>query len=299
MSHSSSTANLLNTLKELPRVESSYFASGVVITLTDLNGETISEFEILGDDLPAISKVCQQAVNNRLLMKRALLENELRSINTDLGLGGVSDGGITAKVREEIDLVSIMATNLMPSLKMISDDEALLIINTLDNTQTDGVAQRTKQWMKEVIKDRFTVDANTQRLTLKVKQVDSSETPVARARRLAAEVYPMAYLANEDESILIEETLKDNQGSGAAMNDKYSKGIIESCFRVDTKTRRLISQGFVVFDNKAVFLSESDALDYLRANGFDCKNFNVAHNAGEAGTIEACWHEYFIELYES
>lgn len=92
MSHSSSTANLLNTLKELPRVESSYFASGVVITLTDLNGETISEFEILGDDLPAISKVCQQAVNNRLLMKRALLENELRSINTDLGLGGVSDG---------------------------------------------------------------------------------------------------------------------------------------------------------------------------------------------------------------
>lgn len=212
----STTNSLLHALKELPNIENSYFGEDVVIAISDSDGNEIVKFEILGDDLPVVSKVSQQVINSRLLMKRALLESELRSINAELG--------------------------------------------SSDN---------------------------------------KTETSIERAVRLASQVYPNAYPANKEEAILIEETLASNQGRGAVMNDSYSEKIIEACFRVDSKTSRLICQGYIVFDGKVIFESSDDALEYLNANGFNCTDFIEAHNAGEEGVIEACWHENFIALYES
>lgn len=118
-----------------------------------------------------------------------------------------------------------------------------------------------------------------------------------RARRLAAQAYPNAHLANDEEAALIAQTLIEKQVKCETINDDHSLKIIEGCFKVDSKTNRLISYGFVIFDSEAIFELKADALEYLNKNGFDCTEFMQAFLAGQDGIIAKCWHEDFINTY--
>lgn len=124
-----------------------------------------------------------------------------------------------------------------------------------------------------------------------------AESPIERAIRLAREVYPNAHPADDIEAKDIEDTLMKYQGRGAVMNDNYSKAIIAQCFKVDTATNRLISEGYVVFNREAIFERKEDAIRYLNQNGFKCTHFIEAFQAWQRGEITACWHENFIDTY--
>ena len=175
----------------------------VIVTIKRSDREEAVDYVILADDLPAISKACWQAVNNRVAHKH----------------------------------------------------------------QSATAAQR------------------------------KAETPIERAVRLVVEVYPNAHPTDDLEAELIEDTLSKYQGRGAVMNDDYSKAIIKQCFKVDTATNRLISEGYVIFNREAIFERKEDAIRYLNQNGFKCTNFIEAFKAWQRGEITACWHENFIDTY--
>lgn len=118
-----------------------------------------------------------------------------------------------------------------------------------------------------------------------------------KARRLAAQAYPNAHLANDEEAELIAQTLIEKQARCEAVSDEHSIKIIEGCFKVDSKTNRLISYGFVIFDGEATFELKADAFEYLSKNGFECTDFMQAFLAGQDGIIAKCWHEDFINTY--
>lgn len=65
--------------------------------------------------------------------------------------------------------------------------------------------------------------------------------------------------------------------------------------RIDTKTTRLLINGYMLFDGDAYFANEADAVEYLNANGFACATFNEAYEASERGELD---DTYMTDWYE-
>lgn len=55
-----------------------------------------------------------------------------------------------------------------------------------------------------------------------------------KARRLAAQAYPNAHLANDEEAVLIAQTLIEKQARCEAVSDEHSIKIIEGCYELPT-----------------------------------------------------------------
>lgn len=81
MNFISSTQNLINVLKKLPTLSQKFYASGLQIHIKDINGEDILSFEIQAEDFPPVAKALETTIKNRLLMRKALLKNEIDSID--------------------------------------------------------------------------------------------------------------------------------------------------------------------------------------------------------------------------
>ena len=71
---------------------------------------------------------------------------------------------------------------------------------------------------------------------------------------------------------------------------------VSEYLRVDTKTKRILIKGHVVWDGEAYFAEEADAVAYLNENGFACTSFNEAFEAAENGEMSDCyetdWYEH-------
>ncbi len=82
---------------------------------------------------------------------------------------------------------------------------------------------------------------------------------------------------------------------------KYYKGgvklknLISDCFRLDSKTQRLIVEGWIIFDGDAYFFNEDDAVAYLNNLGFKGDNMQQIY-AGSDGKYldsdETYWTEW-------
>ena len=71
--------------------------------------------------------------------------------------------------------------------------------------------------------------------------------------------------------------------------------VVDEYFRVDSKTYRVMTEGYIVFDGTAYFIKEDDAVEYLNANGVKCDTFTEAYEMAQRGEIDDC---YFTEWYE-
>lgn len=70
--------------------------------------------------------------------------------------------------------------------------------------------------------------------------------------------------------------------------------IIGECFRLDTKTHRIMTAGYLIDDDLAWFIEEQDAIEWLNANGVPCKTFeeakaNIPADSKISGLYEAGW----------
>lgn len=71
---------------------------------------------------------------------------------------------------------------------------------------------------------------------------------------------------------------------------------VSDYFRIDNKSKRIMTQGFLIWGGVAYFIEEADAVAYLNDNGFACTTFHEAYEASEAGQMDEC---YFTEWYEA
>ena len=69
--------------------------------------------------------------------------------------------------------------------------------------------------------------------------------------------------------------------------------VVSELFRVDTKTKRLMQSGFIIFDGEAYFAEEADAVEYLNANGFECTHFAVSEDGELDETYFTDWCEWY------
>lgn len=67
--------------------------------------------------------------------------------------------------------------------------------------------------------------------------------------------------------------------------------IIGECFRMDSKTHRVMTAGFVIGDDEAWFIEEQDAIDYLNANGVACDNIEQAKANTQLDFYEGGWFD--------
>ena len=83
----------------------------------------------------------------------------------------------------------------------------------------------------------------------------------------------------------------DANASETALEDA-----IGEYFRIDTKTKRILIKGHVVWEGEAYFADEADAVAYLNENGFACTSFHEAFEAAENGDMADCyetdWYEH-------
>ena len=75
-----------------------------------------------------------------------------------------------------------------------------------------------------------------------------------------------------------------------ATTAEKAEDAIGEFFRIDSKTKRVITEGFFIWGGEAYFKEEADAVEYLNANGFECTTFEEAYNAAEAGKMDECFH---------
>lgn len=55
---------------------------------------------------------------------------------------------------------------------------------------------------------------------------------------------------------------------------------IKDYFKIDDKTKRVMTDGFLVWGGVACFIEEADALAYLNADGYACSSYEEAYDAG-------------------
>lgn len=65
-------------------------------------------------------------------------------------------------------------------------------------------------------------------------------------------------------------------GANAYTSEEDLNLIMGECFRLDSKTHRVITEGYVIGDDLAWFLEEADAVEWLNANGVKCSTFKEA-----------------------
>lgn len=95
-------------------------------------------------------------------------------------------------------------------------------------------------------------------------------------------------ITNEEYTTVLEVFLN----KGVAVEEDAIEKAVSKYFRVDSKSNRIMTEGFYVMNGKAYFINEEDALEYLNNNGFPCTKFSDAHNAGEWGEIgETYWND--------
>ena len=70
------------------------------------------------------------------------------------------------------------------------------------------------------------------------------------------------------------------------------KDVMGEFFRLDTKTKRLIQDGFVVNCGEAYFYEEADAVEYLNKSGLDCTSFAVTEDGYFHEDLFTYWCEW-------
>lgn len=290
MTHIIDSDGLMLALDAFSTREEQGFSSDVIVTISDLGGRPITDFELSGCDLPAFSEFCKQAITNRLAQKRAALQDELAQINNHLGILDARSEGCTPYLRGAINYTKAAVLSVMPQMEMVTDKEALIVKGVLDSIPTPAGSKRTREWTEENIKRRFTCDEAKKSLVL-LPVVTEKEGVLTRIKRLVNEAYPDAQVSSEKELENILEKITEQTVAGSAFSDIDGRKIIKDCYRVEATTQILVTEGFVVFDGEVVFASEDDALLYLKKHGYNFDDFGDAHNAGEQGDIKACWYE--------
>lgn len=102
---------------------------------------------------------------------------------------------------------------------------------------------------------------------------------------LSYEKFERDWVMSDDEVGLIAGILEDINASSLA----EIRGAIKAFVRADTKTRRLLISGYVIYDGIGYFATEADAVEFLQNNNFPCTSFGEAIVASRKGAISACY----------
>lgn len=81
----------------------------------------------------------------------------------------------------------------------------------------------------------------------------------------------------------------------APKTDAEKEELLSDFVRIDSKTHRLMIAGMMIFGGAAYFVDVEDAVEYLNANGVECKDFCEAYELSERGEIE---DTFYTEWYE-
>lgn len=85
------------------------------------------------------------------------------------------------------------------------------------------------------------------------------------------------------------------------MGDSDIQNIVAECFRCDTKTHKLITEGFMIC-GKAYFADEADAVEWFNANGIDCATFDEGALAAEKQQWQQAdwtyWNQWYSREYK-
>lgn len=304
MSFSIDSDGLIDALAAFKKRETEGFESNVIVGITDIEGRTITEFEVSGTDLPAFSTTCQKMINNRLVEMRQILETELNKISAELGISSGRNNSITPKIREEINVVKEVVRHALQTTMLLTDEEALMVISVVGKIKDESGSGRSKTWMMDIVKANFICDERKNALILNpnitavddhAEAGDETETHLQRVARLLNVVHHDAEVLSDAELSEVANTVTLNfEGENT---EAWIINVLKNCYRVDADTQKLISEGYVLDNGATVFAKAEDALAYLRKQGNDFGDFGEAHNAGEDGDIEPCWHEDFIETF--
>lgn len=304
MSFSIDSDGLIDALAAFKKRETEGFESNVIVGITDMDGRTITEFEVSGTDLPAFSATCQKMINNRLVEMRQSLETELNKISAELGISSGRNNSITPKIREEINVIKEVVRHALQTTMLLTDEEALMVISVVGKIKDESGSGRSKTWMMDVVKANFICNERINTLILNpniaavddhTEAGDETETHLQRVARLLNVVHHDAEVLSDAELSEVANTVTLNfEGENT---DAWIINVLKNCYRVDADTQKLISEGYVLDNGATVFAKAEDALAYLRKQGKRFDDFGEAHNAGEDGDIEPCWHEDFIETF--
>lgn len=84
-------------------------------------------------------------------------------------------------------------------------------------------------------------------------------------------------------------------GANAYTSEEDLNLIMGECFRLDTKTHRIMTAGYLVDPDLAWFIKEEDAVEWLNANGMKCSTFKEAQSKRRKtpikGLYEAGWFD--------
>lgn len=73
-----------------------------------------------------------------------------------------------------------------------------------------------------------------------------------------------------------------------ARNNMPLHSLLDECYRIDEKTKNLIDSGFSVFNGKAYFKNQEDALDYINDAGHNFDNWGEVRWAVHERKIDNC-----------
>lgn len=95
-----------------------------------------------------------------------------------------------------------------------------------------------------------------------------------------------AWAMHDDDLSIVTNVLRARR----ATTSEKAENAIGEFMRIDSKTKRVITEGFLIWGGVAYFKEEVDAVEYLNTNGFACTAFNEAYEAAEAGEMDECFH---------
>lgn len=82
IAHIDSTTNKISAVKKLSSKKDNYFASGLIIDIKDMNGESIAGALLVdGSALPEIVAVIKKHLNDSLKIRKGLREQEIKDID--------------------------------------------------------------------------------------------------------------------------------------------------------------------------------------------------------------------------
>ena len=270
-----------------------------IVSISGIDGRVITEFEVLGKDMPAVADACKKAVNEGLLHRQQVLEAKLEQLRGVIGNMPNPQMQYTAKMQDYIVMVKDMTLRVLPKLDMVTTEEALMVIDVIDNIKVLNIDERTQAWAENIIKQRFDYCKDTKKLILKPDD-QNEEDYESQIKRVLNQTYPHARMINARMSEQIRVAIANKNGGMVMtpLSDKWLTNFFLHCYKVESESNFLVSEGFVVDDGEKVFMTSKAALLYLRKQGHFFKDFAEAHNASEDGIIEPCWHEDFMASAE-
>lgn len=298
MSHTIDNSGMLDAIAVLSERISMVDGPDAIVSFSGIDGRVVTEFEVLGKDMPAVADACKKAVSEGLLYRQQALEAELKQLRAVIGNMPDPQKQYTARMQDYIVMVKNITLRVLPKLDMVTTEEALMVIDVIDNIKVLNIEERTQAWAENIIKERFGCCKDTQKLILKPVEHNDEDITV-RVRRLMNEVYPHARMISPIKlEQIISKIVEKRGGLMGRVSDKWLSKFLLNSYRVESESNFLISEGFVVDNGEKVFMTGKAALLYLKKQGYVFKDFAEAHNASEDGIIEPCWHEDFMATAE-